>query len=374
MRRVKQMHDHSGLNVKKKKGKKSAVFDQEGASPSMDLVLHPNLKLDAPDPIEAQCLFYRGSAYFHHAIFIIEEAILKLEGVPKMPPADGSDLRLSRLEGSRYGGVEQAHTDGPLGKRGAEKQLAYRRILAEDDGLREQVFALIKKSIRDHERFQSHFDSLVAPDTFPGDIAQRVQTAFLICESMRPGPNGPPTPPPGVILPEGPGTFTTYHPLLVESYFSVLIGLLVLGDFQTILPTFSRTASIVDGLEGYPIFLPPRSMAQAEFIETLDRLVRCWKNGLEPHSLSKAFSKRLAIEAPSTPPSNSTSSLSSPTEFTFDDFEHAGSSATASSSHRPSQTNSLSEIVTPPLASVTCRLDGVIYSHIGFLYSRCTTL
>ncbi|KAF8137392.1 hypothetical protein EV363DRAFT_1317849 [Boletus edulis] len=56
-----------------------------------------------------------------------------------------------------------------------------------------------------------------------------------------------------------------------------------------------------------PIFLPPRSMAQAEFIEVLERLASGWKVGIHPHSVMRAGSvaNRLAIEAPPVSPSNS---------------------------------------------------------------------
>jgi hypothetical protein len=61
------------------------------------------------------------------------------------------------------------------------------------------------------------------------------------------------------------GLFTTYHPLRVESRFSVLFYLLILEDFAALLRAFVRAATVVDGLENYPIVLPPRSMAQVEF-------------------------------------------------------------------------------------------------------------
>ena len=44
---------------------------------------------------------------------------------------------------------------------------------------------------------------------------------------------------------------------------------------------------IVDGLEGYPVFLPPRSMAQAEFAEILERLAGGWAVGSQPNSCSR---------------------------------------------------------------------------------------
>ena len=108
--------------------------------------------------------------------------------------------------------------------------------------------------------------------------------------------------PPPAPVPDAPALFTTYHPLLVESHFSVLLGHLLLGDFPALLPAFARAAALVDGLEGYPVFLPPRSMAQAEFVEILERLAGGWRAGTVPPAGAAAAARgRLAIEAP--PPS-----------------------------------------------------------------------
>jgi hypothetical protein len=205
-------------------------------------------------------------------------------------------LRLCYIENGKYGGVEIGHPDGPLGKRDAPKLKAYTETLGEKS-FRDNITQLLKKSLRDHEKFLSHFDSLDSPNAMPdGDLAFQTEYAFLLSESIRPG-NHANMPPP--IIPDAPAMFTTYHPLLVESHFSVLICQLMLANFTGILPTFIRTASVVDGLEGYPIFLPPRSMAQAEFIEILERLAGGWRNGVQPHSLSAQRGKsRLAIEGP----------------------------------------------------------------------------
>ncbi|KAH9926427.1 uncharacterized protein B0H18DRAFT_1166506 [Fomitopsis serialis] len=250
----------------------------------------------APVSIEPQCLFLRASAYLQHAVFLIEEAILKLENIRKAPTVDGAELRLCYVENGRYGGVEIGHPDGPLGKRDGAKAAAYRAVLAEEC-FREQITTLVRKSMRDHEKFLSHFDSLegVPGHAMGGDLAARIEYAFRITESLRPGNHAPPPP-----VSEAPSTFTTYHPLLVESHFSILIGYLFLGDFPALLPAFTRTAAVVDGLEGYPVFLPPRSMAQAEYVEVLERLGGGWRNGVQSHSLSRANQKQLAIEcAPS---------------------------------------------------------------------------
>lgn len=276
----------------------SSVDDcQEGS----ELLLHPSVLADAPDPIEPQLLFLRGAAYLQQAIHMIEGAILKLENIHKAPSVDGAELRLCYIENGKYGGVEIGNPDGPLGSKAAPKLTAYRAWLGEKE-FREQVTQLLKRSLRDHEKFQTHFDSLDSPNVIPpGDIAFQTEYAFLLSESIRPG-NHANIPPP--INPEVPAMFTTYHPLLVESHFSVLICMLMLADLTNILPTFIRTAALVDGLEGYPVFLPPRSMGQAEFIEVLERLAGGWRNGVQPHSLSNQRGKgRLAIDAPPVSPS-----------------------------------------------------------------------
>ncbi|TBU42735.1 hypothetical protein BD309DRAFT_1010155 [Dichomitus squalens] len=256
-------------------------------------LLHPSVLPDAPDPIEPQCLFLRAAAYLQHAAFLIEEAIFKVEGIRKVPSIDGAEMRLCYVENARYGGTEIGNPDGPLGKADGPKLQAYRAVFT-DAAFRETVLTLVKKSMRDHKQFLAHFDTLEGPPGYAdADIAQRTEYAFLLSESLRPGSQSAPPP-----APDTPPMFTTYHPLLVESHFSILLCFLMLGDFPGLLPAFSRTAALVDGLEGYPVFLPPRSMAQAEFIEILERLAGGWRNGVQPHSLSRANSKQLAIEAP----------------------------------------------------------------------------
>lgn len=247
------------------------------------LLLHPSVLPDAPEPIETQCLFLRGAAYLQHAVHLIEEAILKLENVKKIQTIDGAELRLCYVENGKYGGTEIGNPDGPLGSRDGVKVKAYRKALA-DPAFKDQITSLIKKSLKDHQRFLSHFDTLEGTDEDheARNLAQKAELAFHLCENLRPNSQYPPPP-----IPELPVTFTTYHPLLVESHFSVLICLLMLGDFTTLVPTFTRSALLVDGLEGYPVFLPPRSMSQAEFVEVLERLAGGWKNGVQPHSLSR---------------------------------------------------------------------------------------
>jgi hypothetical protein len=189
-------------------------------------------------------------------------------------------------------------------------------------------------------------------------------------------------------MPPPPTTFTTYHPLLVEAHFSILLCQLMLGEFTTVLSTFVRTAGIVDGLEGYPVFLPPRSMAQAEFIEVLERLAGGWKTGVGAYTVEGEASiggrgkerakAQLAIEGPvaepdsdddrrhhvglssySTSPigqrsgsssSASGSSLSVVSDSTLCDTVPNGASTSSSSSTSPSQTRAATPTAPSPHA------------------------
>ncbi|KAF8910173.1 hypothetical protein CPB84DRAFT_1724033 [Gymnopilus junonius] len=303
----------------------TSVMDGVDNSDGEPLLKHPSVLEDAPDPIEPQLLFLRGAAYLQHCIYLIESTVLKLEGIRKTPSVDGAELRLCYIENGKYGGVEVGNLDGPLGKRNAPKLLAYAQVLGEKS-FRDNITRLLEKSLRDHEKFLSHFDSLESPNAIPdGDIAFKTEYAFLLSESIRPGNHGTQPPP----MSDAPAMFTTYHPLLVESHFSVLICELMLANFSNLLSTFVRTASVVDGLEGYPIFLPPRSMAQAEFIEVLERLSSGWKNGVQPHSLSTQRGKgRLTIQGPIEPPRLPA------IEPCYHDFEDAGGSSSSSSTRK----------------------------------------
>ncbi|KIK30010.1 hypothetical protein PISMIDRAFT_448474 [Pisolithus microcarpus 441] len=303
-----------GKSSKQKKGsnKSHGRAPPNGTSPSADAfsidgvepLLHSSVLPDAPDPIEPQLLFLRGAAYLQQAVYLIESAILKLEGIGKSISAvDGAELRLCYLANGRYGGVEVGNPDGPLGKSDGPKACAYRQVLA-DAALRNEIDSHLRKCIRDHERFLSHFDTIGGPSPVPttdspAELARRVELAFRLTEIVRPGNHSAASRPP-VADSTFPLPFTTYHPLIVESHFNILICQLMLGELATLVTTFARTAVIVEGLEGYPVFLPPRSMAQAEFIEVLERLAAGWRVGVLPHSATQADSlrSRAEIEAP----------------------------------------------------------------------------
>jgi len=281
---------------KTRKGKKGAAAKTNGQAPpdgtaaseedeettESEPIIHPSLLPDAPTALEHQLLFLRGAAYLQSAVYHIERAVLELEGVGKGSAPDGTEIRLCYLDNGQYGGVEIGNPDGPLGSMQGRKVTKYRSVLGTPEN-REKVIGLLKKSIRDHEKFLSHFDSFDHWSASSDEVmnirteSEEIELAYMISETSRSQQGSTPR-----HLDAPPTTFTTYHPLLVESHFSILLCLMLMGRFETLLPTFVRTAMLVDHLEGYPIFLPARSMAQAEFVEILERLASGWRTGSTP--------------------------------------------------------------------------------------------
>jgi len=241
-------------------------------------VVHPSLLEDAPTALEHQLLFLRGAAYLQSAIHQIEQTVLELEGITKGSLPDGAEIRLCYLDNGQYGGVEIGNPDGPLGPIQGKKVTQYRSVLGAAE-TKEKIVGYLKKSIRDHEKFLSHFDTFnhtcpTAEESAPKTEAEEAELAYLISETAR-SQQGSTARHPDVSS----TSFTTYHPLLVESHFSILLCVMLLGQFDTLLTSFSRVAALVDSLEGYPVFLPARSMAQAEFVEVLERLASGWRVG-----------------------------------------------------------------------------------------------
>ncbi|KAI8588802.1 hypothetical protein BDZ88DRAFT_420523 [Geranomyces variabilis] len=67
-------------------------------------------------------------------------------------------------------------------------------------------------------------------------------------------------------------TLGTYHPLLLEAWFSIGVNYMLTRDWRTTAQWHDRTPFLQDQVEGYPVFLPARSMSQADYIEILTLL------------------------------------------------------------------------------------------------------
>lgn len=376
IRRAKQIHDGTKKHKadprykggKRKKNKINGQAPPNGTASAIEgldtetLSFHPSVLPGAPEPIESQALFYRGCAYLANALYLIEDVVFDLEKVPRISPNELGEVYLSCIANGKYGGTELGNVDGPLGPTGGEKARAYHAAF-EDNGVRDQIIRLIKKSKRDHERFLSHFDTLEPPSEDPRvsvDISERLsrmQNAFLLLDSVRPGSHGHEHL--SQILPNTQLIFTTYHPLILESLFSVLVCMVMLGEIDALPDTFERTTKIVAGLEGYPVFLSPRSMAQSEFLDTLERLVSGWKYG---RMASGVIRRKMSTKA-------ITSGIHSPTPLLITNgYMDAGSSSSSSAGPSVVKTPSSSSSRGSPVnGNASSDLDSDVYDRFHMM-------
>ncbi|KDE07494.1 hypothetical protein MVLG_02169 [Microbotryum lychnidis-dioicae p1A1 Lamole] len=248
------------------------------------------------DDLERQMYFHRAMAHFHHACRLMEDAALDVEGVQK--PKGGLSNEGGELTLRNVGIVLADEIGGLYGNASPEKQARYRVGMGEAS-LRERVTTLLRKSVRDHERFLAYFKVWEAPPgnaleeedrqrptlgakqtdrplTFRGRrlihhraLAQRTRDADPRRLERQRRHQDVPMPAPTLL--------TTYHPLIIESHFTVLLIHLLLGDFKTLVQAHARTVRLMDHLEGYPIFLPARSLTMSEYAEVLERLSATWR-------------------------------------------------------------------------------------------------
>src|SRR5258708_15261741 len=125
--------------------------------------VHPSVLPGAPEHIEPQLLFLRAAAYLQNAIFLIEERILKLEGIRRRISGEGAaELRLCYMQHGCYGGVEIGNPAGPLGKSDGSKLQAYQGVPA-DDGFPEHIGGVLKKRLTHHQPFPAPFYAVGTP-------------------------------------------------------------------------------------------------------------------------------------------------------------------------------------------------------------------
>ncbi|KAK4702872.1 hypothetical protein P7C70_g3351, partial [Phenoliferia sp. Uapishka_3] len=244
---------------------------------------------EAGDDIERQMLFHRGMANFHFACKILEDAVLDIEEIDR--PQGGLSNEGGELTLRNVGIFLKDEIAGLYGCANAKKQEQYRTVLR-DPIIKDKVTTLLRKSIKDQERFLSYFSIWEAP---PGSVLEEekkyhnpratdkpltfrgrrlIHHRSLSGRTRHSDPRRPEVRN-GTNAPE-PALLTTYHPLIIEAHFSVLLNHLLLGDFSAVLLQHYKVARLMDYLEGYPVFLPARSLNQSEYAEVLERLAITW--------------------------------------------------------------------------------------------------
>ncbi|KAL3894102.1 MAG: hypothetical protein SGCHY_005469 [Lobulomycetales sp.] len=89
--------------------------------------------------------------------------------------------------------------------------------------------------------------------------------------------------------------YQTYHPLMVECYYIIGLNYLLIGDWDLLTQWHKFISRLVESCEGYPVFLPARSMGQSDYIESLVGLECLIRSTKEDPEEERAMEKRLDV-------------------------------------------------------------------------------
>ncbi|GAA5859974.1 hypothetical protein JCM8547_003040 [Rhodosporidiobolus lusitaniae] len=260
------------------------------------------------DDLPRQLTFHRGMAHFHLARSLIEEAVLRVEGV-QLPPNRRND------EGGAWT-LRNLGIDLPKGHKGLyltsseEKQLLYREKLG-DPAFLENVNGSLRSALKDLEAFLGHFEMYEAPIGSPLEQLPRLASGQGVNDPPRPSSleepltflgrrlvhlralsprtftrdprrtfstpsssSSPSSPQPDP--PQSRALLTTFHPFLLEAHSTGLLALLLLGSFTEAAKAHTTLVRLAEQLEGYPLFSPPRVGSQAEYAELVERVWGSW--------------------------------------------------------------------------------------------------
>ncbi|KAJ3207799.1 hypothetical protein HDU67_007211 [Dinochytrium kinnereticum] len=268
---------------------------------------------------ESQLVFLRGACYHQYALSLMERAI---QGVNKKHG-------YSSNKGTASPGAKPSRNEIPFAAIDYNPEFCTDYIAALDK-CSSQVTQLARKSVRDYCSFLSSYPeglpSFVHPaggealasespplipvkasdthianvDTLP-DFVKNLPSRTALSTLMADGSVGHVDSKhgccPGCLqdLPENLDKASTYHPLLVEAWFVIGINYLILGEWQTALQWHERIMQMHTLIEGYPIFLPARSMGQADYLEVLRKLRGLFRSQASPDVKEKPSQPALIV-------------------------------------------------------------------------------
>ncbi|RIA98749.1 hypothetical protein C1645_749176 [Glomus cerebriforme] len=290
-----------------------------GKKPTLPLHNHHGSEVDECTGTESQLYFLRAACYLQYAISLVDKAIQKVDGIERKD-GEGSELRLVAVKKGTANGTSH-HGSYP-------KLEEYRKELLP---IMHQVQNLAKRSVRNYTHFLSFYPSSLAPFSSVSDeTASKGSTpvtsrdssparSFKEKEDNGSSPNShidhkvdtksiersrkhteKATGLPDIGISSSASsvtatkehhhhhhhhhhshhfhgfqpthTFATYHPLLIEAWYAIAINYVLIGDIHAGAMWHSRISEMHECIEGYPVFLPARSMAQADYMEVLERI------------------------------------------------------------------------------------------------------
>ncbi|CAG8569928.1 1672_t:CDS:2, partial [Funneliformis caledonium] len=233
---------------------------------------------------ESQLYFLRAACYLQYAISLIDKAIQKVDGVERKD-GEGSELRLVSV---KKGTANGNHHHGSY-----PKLEEYRREFLP---IMHQIRSLANRSLRDYNHFLTFYPSSLPPFSPMNYETLSKGTTPIISRDSSPSRSfkekGDNTSSPsnhndhqvdpkfidrtsklsdkvaGLSPESGSNSFTSS----LNAWYAIAINYVLLGDLHTGALWHSRISEMHEYIEGYPVFLPARSMAQADYMEVLERV------------------------------------------------------------------------------------------------------
>ncbi|CAG8500595.1 18056_t:CDS:2 [Rhizophagus irregularis] len=226
---------------------------------------------------ESQLYFLRAACYLQYAISLIDKAIQKVDGVERKE-GEGSELRLVAVK------------KGTASNHGSYSKLEeYRKELLP---IMNQVQNLAKRSVRNYTHFLSFYPNSLPPFSPMNDETASKGSTPVTSRDSSPArsfkekedngccssssSNGHNDHQPNTKFFERTRKFTEKVTGVSSdngnTWYAIAINYVLIGDIHTGAMWHSRTSEMHECIDGYPVFLPARSMAQADYMEVLERI------------------------------------------------------------------------------------------------------
>ncbi|CAG8511281.1 567_t:CDS:2, partial [Diversispora eburnea] len=224
-----------------------------GKKPTLPLHNHHGNEDDECTGTESQLYFLRAACYLQYAISLIDKVIQKVDGVERKD-GEGSELRLISIKKGMKNGTSTL-----------PKLEEYRRELLP---IINQVQNLTKRSLRDYTHFLGFYpSSLPSFSSINEEYTSKANTPINSRDSspVRSFKDNKDKD-------NNSSSTNIIENNFFDAWYAIALNYVLLGDLHIGALWHARIAEMHECIEGYPVFLPARSMAQADYMEILERV------------------------------------------------------------------------------------------------------
>ncbi|CAG8632732.1 17274_t:CDS:2, partial [Dentiscutata heterogama] len=239
-----------------------------GKKPTLPLHNHHGNEDDECTGTESQLYFLRAACYLQYAISLVDKAIQKVDGVERKD-GEGSELRLVAVKKGNNNGTNNQGTTPKLEE--------YRKELLP---IMHQVQSLTRRSVRDYTHFLGFYPSSLPSFSTSVEGTSKASTPIASRDSspVRSFKDKDDN----LSLPINPTDQQSDQKTTDKNpWYAIALNYVLIGDLHTGALWHARIAEMHECIEGYPVFLPARSMAQADYMEVLERVKKA--NSLAQH-------------------------------------------------------------------------------------------